>query len=89
MQQDNPTYLDSGFDVYLTRSIDGYLNESLGNAEPRAGVQQIAYDRNQITGSVGDIFKIGNSAIIDGKTGRISVLDENNNEIVRIGNLEV
>lgn len=86
MQQDN-SYLKAGFDVYLTRSIDGYLSQTLGNAEPRAGMNQIAFDRHQVTGSLGDKLAIG-FIRMDGTTGRISIFDENNNEVVRIGELD-
>lgn len=86
MQQPND-YIAAGFDQYLTRSIDGYIATGLGNAEPRAGVQQVAFDRNQVTGSLGDKLKLG-FIVLDGTTGRISIFDANNNEPVRIGELD-
>jgi hypothetical protein len=45
------------------------------------------YDSAQISGMLGDTLRIGNIGL-DGTKGRISVFDENNNEVVRIGNLE-
>lgn len=85
MQRDS--YLDSGFDEYLTRSIDGYINTTLGNAPLMAGSQQIAFDRNQVTGAIGDKVTIG-QVVIDGVTGRIAIYDVTGTEIGRIGNID-
>lgn len=80
-------YLSAGFDQYLTRSIDGLIPFTLGNAEPRPNMQQIAFDRMQSTGSLGDKVMVGRFIRLDGTLGRIAIFDEQDNEIGRIGDL--
>jgi hypothetical protein len=83
----NPTYSyqDSGFDKFLSRSIDDTAQPNLGTGGPVSN--SIAYDRNQVSGSLGDSLRVGR-ILINGTTGRISIYDEANNEVVRIGELD-
>lgn len=74
-------YTTSGFNDFLSRSIDG----GIGQAQA-APVRQVNFDQSQISGSLGDHLRIG-SIDLDGTTGRISIFDENENEVVRIGDL--
>ncbi len=82
----NPSYSyqDSGFDKFLSRSIDDLSQSNLSVGGPVS--QSIAYDRNQVSGQLGDIIRIG-SIQLDGRKGRISIYD-GNNEVVRIGELD-
>lgn len=83
MQQDNTSYDYEyfGFNQFLQRSIDG-----------KEGMQAVAQSRNinfdqaAVSGSLGDMFRIGR-ILLDGKSGRISVFDTTDNEVVRIGEI--
>ena len=78
------SYESSGFDAFLSRSIDDLSQVNLDSQGPQSTAQ--AYDRSQLSGSLGSIIQIG-SIKIDGTKGRISIYD-GNNEVVRIGELD-
>ena len=82
----NPTYdyTTSGFDGFLSRSVDDLPQNNLDSAGPVSN--SMAYDRNQVTGAIGNTIKVGNITI-DGVKGRISIYD-GTNEVVRIGELD-
>lgn len=71
-------YESSGFDEFLSRPL--YEAQSA----PRSS--QLAYDRSQITGSLGDIFKIG-SITLDGVRGRITITEDDGSVVVILGEL--
>lgn len=79
--QDKPDYdyLAAGFNPFMSRSIDA----AAAIAVP-SGVREINYDQQQVSGSLGSTLRVGNISI-DGVTGRISIYDDNTNEVVRIG----
>ena len=79
------TYESAGFSPFLDRSIDSDATLTLATAQP-APVRQIQYDQTQQTGAMGDYIRIG-KILVDGRNGRISVLDDNGNETTRIGDL--
>lgn len=76
MNRDNEQfdYLSQGFDRYLQRTIN-----TAGQ-----GRRILNFDQMQVSGSLGDVIKIGNINL-DGRTGRISIQDGAGNEIVRLG----
>lgn len=78
-------YIDAGFDAFLSRSVDSISQVNLDSTGPVSTAQ--AYDRGQATGSLGDSIKVGKIQL-NGVTGRISVFDDNGNEVVRIGELD-
>lgn len=78
-------YTDSGFDAFLSRSIDSVSQVNLESTGPTSTAK--AYDRGQSSGSIGDKIRVGR-IVIDGLTGRISIFDENNNEVSRLGKLD-
>jgi hypothetical protein len=88
--QDNQTYdyLQAGFDAFLNRSIDANTvsTQSLNFLPPIATGQQLNYDQMHVTGALGDNLQIGNITL-DGASGRISIFDDEGNEIVRLGAL--
>lgn len=80
-------YTVAGFSTFLSRSLDdnGATNlESSAGLTPQA--RNLNYDQASVTGALGDILSIGHIKI-DGRTGRISIFDDNNNEVVRLGEL--
>lgn len=79
------TYETAGFDGFLSRSVDSISQLNLDSQGPVS--TQLPFDRAQVSGSLGDKLQIGKIRL-DGVTGRISVLDDNNNEVVRIGELD-
>jgi hypothetical protein len=82
------SYADSGLDSFMSRSIDGLTAPNLDQLVMNMPLwaRQLPYDTMQTSGQLGDTLSVGNIAI-DGVTGRISVFDADNNEVVRIGTL--
>lgn len=78
-------YTQAGLDGFLSRSIDNLVQMTLDSPGPISTA--VRYDSAQLSGPVGNIFRVGN-IYLDGVTGRISVYDENGNEVVRIGELD-
>lgn len=79
-------YTDAGFSPFFTKSIDdnGSLNLDMSGSTNQS--RELNYDQSPQTGSPGDKLVIGN-IVIDGVEGRLSIFDENKNEIVRLGTL--
>lgn len=65
-------YEDAGLDAFLSRSIDNLTQVNLSSPGPVSN--QIAYDRTQISGQLGDILQIGNIGL-DGADGGINLKD--------------
>lgn len=87
------TYLDSGFNGFFSRSIAANPQAVALTTRQPANYgghysQHINYDSAQTSGALGDSFSVGKYVKIDGKTGRVSVFDDQGNEIARIGTLE-
>lgn len=78
-------YSDAGFDGFLSRSVDNTSQNNLDSQGPIT--QSIRYDSQQVSGSMGDTFRVG-KILIDGVKGRISGFDENGKEVVRLGMLD-
>jgi hypothetical protein len=85
------TYADAGFNPFLRRSIDSGQSATLGGSSSdfrRVNNQQINFDSQQVTGSLGDKIQVGD-IVIDGGNRRISIYDDGRaNEVGRIGNLD-
>lgn len=83
-------YTAAGFDGFLNRSIDSGFSQNAQHTLsflPSINTgQQLNYDQMQVTGALGDHLRIGN-VDIDGGSGRISIFDNEGNEIVRLGAL--
>jgi hypothetical protein len=77
--QDDYNYNSSGFDDFLSRSIDNLNQANLDAPGPQS--RSLAYDRAQISGSLGDILRIGN-IFLDGVNKRIVLSDAVTNRIV-------
>ena len=78
-------YIQAGFDGFLSRSIDDFTQVNLSSPGPQT--TSIRYDSAQVTGPVGDTYRVG-KIFFDGAKGRISIYDDNGNEVVRIGELD-
>lgn len=63
-------YEADGFDGFMSRSIDSLSQVNLDSQGPVS--TQLAYDRSQVTGSLGDKFAIGR-IMLDGVEGSITV----------------
>lgn len=79
-------YTNAGFDKFFTRSVDVFGAQSADASSPVYSTA-IPFDRGQQSGSFGNIVRFGNVQI-DGVKGRISIYDENNREVARIGELD-
>jgi len=84
----NHDYTDAGFSPFMTRSIDetGASNLDGESQVSQLGSREMNYDQSPTTGNLGSVIQIGNIKI-DGVTGRISIYDDNGNEVTRIGAL--
>lgn len=80
------TYRDVGFNRFFKRSINSNPDAVNLNSVGGGGNKQIAFDDVQVSGSLGDILRIGRITL-DGKLGRESIFDERNNEVLRLGDL--
>jgi hypothetical protein len=78
-------YTVAGFDGFLSRSID--TQGAPLDAQPDAPSKQMDFDRSQASGALGNTVRIGNINI-DGVEGRISVYDDESNEVARFGKLD-
>lgn len=83
---DKHTYRDVGFNRFFRRSLTSDPN--VVNLKSMAGTstRQLNFDNQQVSGSLGDILRIGR-ILLDGKIGRQSIMDERNNEVLRLGEL--
>ncbi len=79
------SYNDAGFDGFLSRSIDDNPQVNLDSRGPQS--TQMPFDRAQVSGLLGDTLRIG-KVHFDGVKGRISIFDDNNNEVFRAGELD-
>lgn len=73
------SYNDAGFDDFLSRSIDNLSQANLDSAGPVS--TSFRYDSAQVSGSLGDVIRVGN-ILIDGKNKRIIVSDDNTRRII-------
>lgn len=85
MNNDSYSYETAGLDNFLSRSIDNLTQVNLDSSGPQS--TQMRYDSAQSSGSIGDAIQLG-KVKIDGVAGRISVYDDNGNEVIRIGELD-
>ncbi len=78
-------YESAGFNGFFRRTIAGN-NEvtTLGGMSNSRQQRQLNFDNEQISGALGDTLRIGR-IFLDGKIGRQSIVDERNNEMIRLG----
>lgn len=87
----NPTaggdynYESSGFDGFLSRSIDDLAQVTLDSPGPQTTA--IPFDRGQQSGGFGNSVQIG-SIKLDGVKGRITITDDAGNIVVMLGELD-
>ncbi len=85
-KNDKHTYTEVGINSFFRRSQmrnpDATNLKSLGGG----GGRQLNFDNQQVSGSLGDILRIGR-ILLDGKLGRQSIMDERQNEVLRLGDL--
>lgn len=67
-------YTQSGFDAFLSRSIDNLSQVNLNSPGPVSTA--ISYDRAQVTGSLGDTLRIG-KIYLNGADENITLNDGN------------
>lgn len=80
------TYKDAGFNRFFRRSIGSSSDTVNLKSIPGGAGRQLNFDDMQVSGSLGDTLRIGRIPL-DGKLGRISILDERDNEVLRLGDL--
>lgn len=72
-------YTTAGFDAFLSRSVDDLAQTNLDSGGPVS--QSVAFDRNQISGMLGDTFTVGNINI-NGAEGNIIISDGQNDRLL-------
>lgn len=83
-------YGDSGFDSFLSRSIDDLQQTNLDSQGPFSTAT--AYDRSQLSGSMGDIYKMGGikmsakDSTITLNDGSIVINSSDSNDTITIQN---
>lgn len=80
------TYREVGFNRFFRRSINSNPDAVNLNGVGGGATRQMKFDDMQVSGSLGDILRIGR-ILLDGKLGRESIMDERNNEVLRLGDL--
>jgi hypothetical protein len=86
------TYKDAGFSAFLRRSIDSPTTPAATLQQYARNAQQttraINFDNAPVSGQLSEITRVGDSIVLDGKNGRIDIVDDQGNENVRLGNLD-
>ncbi len=72
-------YTTSGFDNFLSRGLDDVSMTNLDSQGPIS--RQVAYDRNQVTGQLGDTLQIGNIHL-NGADQNIVLSDGSNDRLL-------
>lgn len=74
-------YSDSGFDGFLSRSVDDIAQSNLDSPGPLG--TQMSFDRSQVSGFMGDTLQIGkthinntNITVDDGSNTRVVIGDD-------------
>lgn len=82
------SYTGVGFNRFFRRTIISDPNATtLSNSQSIVkNNNQMNFDSQQVSGSLGDILRVG-KINLDGKEARISLFDERNSEVLRIGKL--
>ena len=82
------SYQEAGFNRFFRRTLGSNSQAvSLRSSSSATSSNQLNFDELQVSGSLGDILKIG-LITLNGKLGRQSVHDELGNEVLRLGKLE-
>lgn len=79
-------YETAGFNGFFRRTIGSNPNATTLRAMSGNNQRQLNFDNQQLSGAMGDNLRLG-TIRLDGKTGRISVFDEQGNEVIRIGDM--
>lgn len=82
MKPQDYSYIDAGFDGFLSRSVDNLDQVNLDSQGPQT--TQIRYDSAQLSGAFGDTVRIGQIKL-NGARGNITIND-GNNDFLLIGN---
>lgn len=72
-------YTDSGYDSFLSRSIDDLPQANLDSTGPVS--TQVRYDSSQVSGFLGDTFRFGGVGL-EGKDNRMTLTDTDNLRVV-------
>ncbi len=79
-------YTTSGFDSFLSRSIDDLSQVNLSSEGPRT--TQMRFDSAQISGPLGNVLRTG-SILIDGSIGQGRIDFHSGNDVtLRLGELD-
>jgi hypothetical protein len=79
-------YESAGFNGFFRRSIGSNPNATtLRDLNGRVS-RSLNFDDQQVSGSLGDTLRIG-VIYLDGKTGRFKIVDDQSNEVVRLGDV--
>ena len=80
-------YESAGFNGFFRRSLGSDPNATTLRRMSGTNKRQLNFDNQQLSGAMGDNLRLG-TIRLDGKTGRVSVFDEQGNEVVRLGDMD-
>jgi hypothetical protein len=80
-------YESAGFNGFFRRSIGSNPNATTLRALNGRTSRQLNFDDQQLSGAGGDTVRFGN-ILLEGKTGRIKIVDDQSNEVVRLGDVD-
>ena len=79
-------YESAGFNGFFRRSIGSNPTATTLRALNGRTTRQLNFDDQQVSGSLGDTLRVG-VIYLEGKTGRFKIVDDQSNEVVRLGDV--
>lgn len=82
-------YESAGFNGFFRRSIGSPsgLTTLRALSSSKSSSKQLNFDDQQVSGAMGDTLRLG-TIYLEGKTGRFKILDDQGNEVVRLGDVD-
>lgn len=79
-------YESAGFNGFFRRSLGSNPGATTLRALNGASSRTLNFDNQQVSGSLGDTLRVG-VIYLDGKSGRFKIVDDQTNEVVRLGDV--
>jgi hypothetical protein len=79
-------YESAGFNGFFRRSLGSHPDATTLRQLNTRATRSLNFDDQQISGSLGDTLRVG-AVTVEGKVGRVVVHDEQNNEVVELGDI--
>lgn len=86
-QESQHDYESAGYNGFFRRSIGSDANATNLRSLVKGNNRSLKFDDQQVSGAVGDTFKVG-PIHLKGKSGNIDIVDEQGNVLVRLGRVD-